>query len=661
MTVLILSLGMQYKVIAQGGVGIGTTNPDKSAILDLSSSEKGLLLPRLSLQQRTSIENPANGLMVYQTDMMSGVYVFNGGEWSAVGNTQARLTAADNSIWSTSGNTGLDASQHFIGTIDEVPLIFKVNNFLSGKIDPARGTLMMGYRTGVISNAFNSVVLGSLAMQKANTSGNNVAIGFQSMFSNETGGHNLALGTGALAANATGSNNVAIGSLAGYKATGSGNLFLGFQAGYAETGNNKLVVVNDANRRPLIYGDFETGKLGINTVDLASALNINSNTANKSGLRFINLNSSSAAETANGKVLSVNSTGEVILVPDEKGLNSNWLVNGSHIENKNTGSVMIKNNLRLVGLTSSSAVQAASGKVLSVDANGDVILVNDAIGSTVVMNWTKTGNDLENNNTGKVTVKNGFQLSAYKNMSSKILGLDDAGNVIPVDKPTGGTTTGGESSGLWFLNYQGALNPAENKDVHMNYANANGLRLGGGGIQFFNMSSSSTPVPSNGLALSLDGSGKVILTSNADGGSGGGGSSVWGYDGSKISTPTDNKVVIGTGLSSLPEGYLLYVKKGIITERLRVATSGTAKWADYVFENDYNLMPLKKVEEFIEENKHLPNVPSAEKIAEDGIDIAVMSAKQMEKIEELTLYLIEANKRIEQLEQTVAELQKINR
>src|SRR5690606_33991785 len=72
MTVLILSLGMQYKVIAQGGVGIGTTNPDKSAILDLSSSEKGLLLPRLSLQQRTSIENPANGLMVYQTDMMSG-------------------------------------------------------------------------------------------------------------------------------------------------------------------------------------------------------------------------------------------------------------------------------------------------------------------------------------------------------------------------------------------------------------------------------------------------------------------------------------------------------------------------------------------------------------------------------------------------------------
>ncbi len=242
-------------------------------------------------------------------------------------------------------------------------------------------------------------------------------------------------------------------------------------------------------------------------------------------------------------------------------------------------------------------------------------------------------------------------------MSSKILGLDDSGNVIAVDKPASTIVSGG-GDGLWFLNFQGAINPIDNKDVHLNSMNANGINLGSAGIRFLSMNSTITPLPSNGLALSLDASGKIILTSNADGGNGGGGSSVWGFDGSKISTPADNKVVIGTGLSSLPDGYSLYVKKGILTERLRVATSGTAKWADYVFQDDYNLMPLSKVEEFIEQNKHLPNVPSAEQVTEEGIDMAEMAAKHMEKIEELTLYLIEANKRIEQLEQDVAELQK---
>ena len=658
--ILLVLLFASIQIVSYGqGVGIGTTNPDNSAILDLSSSDKGLLLPRMSLKQRTSIKNPANGLIVYQTDMMSGIYVYNGSDWSAMGNTEAKLTTADNSIWSTSGNSGLDGTQHFIGTVDEVPLIFKVNNFFSGKIDAQRGTLMLGYRSGIISNAYNSVILGSLAMQKANNSGNNVAIGFQAMYSNEAGGHNLALGTGALAANASGNNNVAIGSLSGYKSTGSGNVFLGFQSGYAESGSNKLIVVNDANRRPLIYGDFETGKLGINTVDLTSALNINSNADNKSGLRFLNLTSASPTQATNGKVLSVANNGEVILVPDVQGTNSNWLVNGNHIENKNSGSVMIKNNLRLGAFNSSSATQAANGKVLSVNGDGDVILVPDVAGNNVVSRWNANGDNIENNNAGKVMVKNGLQLSNLQNMSSKILGLDDAGNVIPVDKPTGGTGATTTTDGLWYINNLGALNPADNKDVHLNTLNTYRMNVGWGGIKFIDLNSNyENPYPSNGLALSLDEFGDIILTRNSDGGTGGGGSSVWGFNNNILSTPGDNKVVIGTGLSSLPEGYSLYVKKGILAERLRVATSGSAKWADYVFADDYKLMPLKEVEEFIEENDHLPNVPSAEQVAEEGIDMAEMAAKHMEKIEELTLYLIEANKRIEQLEQTVAELHK---
>lgn len=75
-------------------------------------------------------------------------------------------------------------------------------------------------------------------------------------------------------------------------------------------------------------------------------------------------------------------------------------------------------------------------------------------------------------------------------------------------------------------------------------------------------------------------------------------------------------------------------------------------WADYVFAKNYKLMPLNDVESFIATNKHLPNIPSAKEIEEKGLDIGAVQSKQMEKIEELTLYIIELNKRISELEKT---------
>jgi hypothetical protein len=116
------------------------------------------------------------------------------------------------------------------------------------------------------------------------------------------------------------------------------------------------------------------------------------------------------------------------------------------------------------------------------------------------------------------------------------------------------------------------------------------------------------------------------------------------------STISDNagKVVIGT-VASTPGAYKLYVQSGILTERVKVAVNGSGNWADYVFADNYKLLPLEEVEAFIKENKHLPNVPSAEKMVETGIDVATVDAKLMEKLEELTLYMIEMNKEIKAL------------
>ncbi|MFN0214092.1 MAG: hypothetical protein ACKVT2_07535, partial [Saprospiraceae bacterium] len=99
-----------------------------------------------------------------------------------------------------------------------------------------------------------------------------------------------------------------------------------------------------------------------------------------------------------------------------------------------------------------------------------------------------------------------------------------------------------------------------------------------------------------------------------------------------------------------PSGYRLYVKDGILTEKIKIANYCSSQWADYVFAPDYKLKPLSEVEAFVKANKHLPNVPSAQDIEKDGLDVADMLARQMEKIEELMLHTIELNKRVEKLE-----------
>ena len=83
-------------------------------------------------------------------------------------------------------------------------------------------------------------------------------------------------------------------------------------------------------------------------------------------------------------------------------------------------------------------------------------------------------------------------------------------------------------------------------------------------------------------------------------------------------------------------------------------------WADHIFEDNYNLPSLDKVETYIKENKHLPDIPSAKQVEEEGLSMAEMMKKQMQKIEELTLYLIEMKKENEELKRRVTTLENIN-
>lgn len=101
--------------------------------------------------------------------------------------------------------------------------------------------------------------------------------------------------------------------------------------------------------------------------------------------------------------------------------------------------------------------------------------------------------------------------------------------------------------------------------------------------------------------------------------------------------------------------YNLFVKKGVRAEKVRVDVAAGV-WADYVFDATYELKPLDELEQFIEENHHLPDVPSAENIEANGLDLAKTDALLLQKIEELTLYLIQQEKEKAQLVKELEQL-----
>jgi hypothetical protein len=109
----------------------------------------------------------------------------------------------------------------------------------------------------------------------------------------------------------------------------------------------------------------------------------------------------------------------------------------------------------------------------------------------------------------------------------------------------------------------------------------------------------------------------------------------------------NNNGGVSIGTSTIPSGYKLAVDGSIICEELVVKLS--QEWPDYVFDENYYLKPLNEVDSFIKENGHLPGIKSAKEIKEDGISLGEMNKQLMEKIEELTLYVIQLNKDIEAL------------
>lgn len=252
-------------------VGIGTTTPDASSVLELKATNKGFLPPRMSASEKGLIVAPKAGLMIYQTDGVTGLYVFNGSGWESVAGT------ATGSGWALNGNSGTNPASSFIGTRDNQPLKFRVNNTAAGELNSITGNTAFGWEAlKVNTSGSQNTAIGTNSLNK-NTAGHfNSGIGLGTLFNNTVGSNNTALGKTTMVSNVSGNNNLAAGSESLYmNVSGSSNVALGNMASYTSTDAGNVVAIGDSS----LFYNIMSYNVGVGSKTLLNNTTGISNTA----------------------------------------------------------------------------------------------------------------------------------------------------------------------------------------------------------------------------------------------------------------------------------------------------------------------------------------------------------------------------------------------
>jgi trimeric autotransporter adhesin len=292
--------------------------------------------------------------------------------------------------WGQTGNIGTNANINFIGTIDDVDLVFKRNNVQSGRIGATNASF--GTEALLSNTGFGNVALGSQSLYSNTTGVGNVASGFQSLFLNTTGFYNVASGFTSLYSNTTGFGNVALGNQSlRFNTTGSNNAASGNQSLYSNTtgGNNVASGSESLYSNTTGFGNVASGlqslyfnTIGINNVASGSQ-SLYSNTTGynnvASGNQSLFSNTIGFGNVASGnQSLYNNSTGNYNIASGNQSLYANT-----------TGSNNVASGYRSLYANTTGGLNTAVG-LNSLKTNQDGSL-NTAIGANALSadngNW----------------------------------------------------------------------------------------------------------------------------------------------------------------------------------------------------------------------------------------------------------------------------------
>ncbi len=377
-------LAIQLCAMAQN-IGIGTINPDASAQLDITASDKGLLVPRISITNIASaapVTSPATGLLVYNTNASivggSGVgfYFWNGSQWTKLSTGGASAGAG----WQLTGNAGTNAATDFIGTTDNNALVFKQNNQLAG--------LLNANNTAWGANSFASNTSGAV----------NTAIGNYALNANSTGSYNTATGNGAMFSNTSGPYNTAIGANAlGFNSTAKANVAVGYNAMFFNAGDSNVAVgVQALENSGTGYGNTAIGNLSLK--------------ANLSGIHNTAVGLSAMKNNGNGS--NNVAVGHWALLKNVSG-SFNTAIGERSLENNNLGAHNTASGWYTLFANTSGGYNAAFGDAAL--ASNTTGVYNTAIGSnalplntTADYNTAVGGNTLSFNTIGEKNAASGY-------------------------------------------------------------------------------------------------------------------------------------------------------------------------------------------------------------------------------------------------------------
>jgi hypothetical protein len=586
------------KINAQQSVGIGTSSPAASAMLDVTSTTKGLLMPRMTSAQRTAIASPAAGLIVYETTSGS-IYVYNGSAWVqlASGGASPWTISAANIYNSNAGNVGIGISTpleklHLVGDFKQDNGIITLNN---------AGSIIQFQNAGV-NKSYVQI------------SGDNLRMGTNS--GNQLGKAVFRMaGTDRVYIDSTG--NIQVLGLQDVSLTSHGYLTLG-----SLTGDNLIFDAQEIQARNNGDADDmvlqnEGGNVGIGVFPPNDKLDINGSARITGGGRVLKFETSQAAGmitrytpgiryirsdgTILGAVEYVDTLSFANFIRIRMGEN---YVNGITLNTSNhtgLGTAEPLARLHVKGATGIDEIAINSGnssESATIQFYNSVVSGGDASTKRVFMQLDdydlKMGAN-SGNSTGSFIVR--------MNGTDRVF-VTNAGNV-----------------GIGDATPSGRLHVAGR--TYLNNGSGEALALDGTNpyLQFYQSGVSRSFIQQIGTTLFM------------------------GVNGGKLRLDA-TQIAIGSVLNTADD-YKLSVTGKIICEELKVKLSGS--WPDYVFADNYKLPSLNDLKNFINTNKHLPNIPAAAELEKNGMEVGDMQKRMMEKIEELTLYLLELKSEIDNL------------